>query len=144
MARASKIRASKQPYCSPSQLSLLGFETPFEQKLSLDNRWVVLAQRIPWDQIISIYDKQMRNHVTGARHVNGRVVIGALVIKHMYNLSDDETILLIQENMYMQYFIGYSSYCSEAPFDASLFVSIRKRLGLEQINAINEITIIIP
>lgn len=120
------------------ELTLAGFETPFDQKLTSENRWVQLAHRIPWDEIVSVYDKQMRNNQTGASHINGRVVIGSLVIKHICNLSDEETILQIKENMYMQYFIGYSSYCSEAPFDASLFVEIRKRLGLEQINAINE------
>ncbi len=138
MARASKIRASKHAYQSTSQLTFSGFETPFAQKLSADNRWIILAQRIPWDQIVSVYDKQMHNGVTGASHVNGRVVIGALVIKHMCNLSDEETILQIRENMYMQYFIGYSGFSNEAPFDSSLFVEIRKRLGAEQINAINE------
>lgn len=138
MARASKIRASKQRYLSTCQLMLEGFETPFAQKLTSDNRWVRLAHLIPWDNIVSIYDKQMHNGETGASHINGRVVIGAIVIKHMCNLSDEETILQIQENMYMQYFIGYSSFSNESPFDPSLFVEIRKRLGPEQINSINE------
>ena len=138
MARASKIRASKQAYQSTSQLTLEGFETPFTQKLSADNRWVLLSQRVPWDSIVSVYDKQMRNGITGASHINARVVIGSLVIKHLCNLSDEETILQIQENMYMQYFIGYSGFSNQAPFDSSLFVEIRKRLGLEQINAIND------
>ena len=138
MARASKIRASKLPYQSTSQLTLEGFETPFVQKLSAENRWVRLAHHIPWDDIVRVYDKQMRNGVTGASHVNGRVVIGALVIKHICDLSDEETILQIQENMYMQYFIGYSGFSNDAPFDSSLFVEIRKRLGPEQINTINE------
>lgn len=135
---ASKIRASKVAYQSIKQLSLSGFETPFEQQLNAQNRWVVLAQRIPWDQIVSVYDKQMRNGFTGAGHINGRVIIGALIIKHMCHLSDEETILQVQENMYMQYFIGYSGFSNEAPFDPSLFVEIRKRLGMEQVNAINE------
>jgi hypothetical protein len=38
----------------------------------------------------------------------------------------------------MQYFLGYSSFTSEAPFDASLFVEFRKRLGMDTLNAINE------
>ena len=38
----------------------------------------------------------------------------------------------------MQYFLGYSSFCDVPPFDASLFVEFRKRLGLTEINAINE------
>jgi hypothetical protein len=38
----------------------------------------------------------------------------------------------------MQYFLGYSSFTTEAPFDASLFVEFRKKLGHNEINAINE------
>ena len=138
MAKASKNRASKLPYQSTSQLTLEGFETPFVQNLSAKNRWVILANQIPWDQIVSIYEKRMRNGTFGASSINGRVIIGSLVIKHLCNLSDEDTILHIQENMYMQYFIGYSGFSNEAPFDPSLFVEIRKRLGIEQINAINE------
>jgi hypothetical protein len=56
----------------------------------------------------------------------------------MCNLDDRETVAQISENMYMQYFLGYSSFNAEPPFDASLFVEFRTRMGLEQINAINE------
>ncbi len=56
----------------------------------------------------------------------------------MCNLDDRETVDQISENMYMQYFLGYSSFTPEAPFDASLFVEFRKRLGMDSLNAINE------
>lgn len=138
MAKANKTRASKQDYQSPRQLKLLGFETPFEKNLNSNNRWVVLANKIPWDSLVSVYHAQMKNQVTGASSLNPRVVMGALIIKHMCALSDRETIDHIQENIYMQYFIGYSSFSNEAPFDPSLFVEIRKRLGAEQVNKINE------
>jgi IS5 family transposase len=137
MARASKIRASKQAYISQSQLTLDGFETPFANKLDAQNRWVHLAHQIPWDSIVNVYEKQMHNGVTGASNINPRVIIGSIIIKHMCGFSDEETILQLQENMYMQYFIGYSSFSTEAPFDSSLFVEIRKRLSVDQINAIN-------
>ena len=137
MAKTSKTRASKQAYISPSQLILEGFETPFSNKLDAKNRWIQLAHRIPWDSIVPIYEKQMHNGVTGASNVNARVVLGAIIIKHTCGFSDEETILQIQENMYMQYFIGYSSFSNDAPFDSSLFVEIRKRLGVDQLSAIN-------
>jgi len=38
----------------------------------------------------------------------------------------------------MQYFLGYSTFTPEAPFDASLFVEFRKRLGMDCLNEINE------
>lgn len=138
MAKALKNRASKQNYVSPQQLTLAGFESPFSNQLLPTNRWVILANRIPWDALVSTYNRQLGNKFTGAGSINPRVAIGALIIKHLCDISDRETILQIQENMYMQYFIGYSSFSNEAPFDASLFVDIRKRLTLEHINEINE------
>jgi hypothetical protein len=138
MAKALKSRASKFRYVSQSQLTLVGFDTPFSQNLDANNRWVILAKKIPWDSLTNIYSKQLNNESKGADRINPRVVIGSLIIKHMCNFSDRETINAIQENIYMQYFIGYSSFSNEAPFDASLFVDIRKRLGTAQINEINE------
>jgi transposase, IS5 family len=138
MSKAQKNRASKHAYQSPTQFVLEGFETPFSRNLRQDNRWVILARQIPWDILVETYQKQLKNDTTGASGINPRVVIGSMIIKHMGNLSDRETVLLIQENIYMQYFIGYTSFSDEEPFDASLFVEFRKRLGIEQINAINE------
>lgn len=138
MAKALKSRASKFKYVSQCQLTLMGFDTPFSQTLDTNNRWVILAKKIPWDSLTNIYSKQLNNENKGADGINPRVIIGSLIIKHMCNFSDRETINAIQENIYMQYFIGYSSFSKEAPFDASLFVGIRKRLGVGQINEINE------
>ncbi|MDP3445857.1 MAG: transposase, partial [Ignavibacteria bacterium] len=61
-----------------------------------------------------------------------------MIIKHLCNLDDRETVDSISENVYMQYFLGYSSFTSEAPFDASLFVEFRKRLGIDTVNSMNE------
>lgn len=138
MAKSTKIRASKHPYVSPEQGVLPCFEMPFSGSLSPENRWVVLAHKIPWDDLVSIYQKQMRNRRTGASSINPRVVLGALIIKHICDLSDRETLQQIRENVYMQYFIGYSGFSTFSPFDPSLFVELRTRLGIEQINAINE------
>jgi transposase, IS5 family len=138
MAKALKNRASKQSYISVHQPLLEGFYTPFAKQLNSNNRWVVLANKIPWDELVSVYRQEMDNHKTGAEGINPRVAIGSLIIKHLCDLSDRETVQQIQENMYMQYFIGYSSFSDEVPFDASLFVLLRNRLGVDQINIINE------
>jgi IS5 family transposase len=57
------------------------------------------------------------------------LVIGAVIIKHKLNLSDRETVAQIQENPYLQYFVGLPGFQMEEPFAASLFVDIRKRMG---------------
>jgi transposase, IS5 family len=138
MQKGSKRRASAPNFVSASQLVLAGFETPFSQQLRRTNRWVVLAGKIPWDDICNIYTRQVGVSRTGRPPISPRIVIGSLIIKHMCNLDDRETVAQIAENMYMQYFLGYSSFNPEPPFDASLFVEFRTRMGLDQINAINE------
>src|SRR5512133_1446754 len=138
MAKAQKFRASKVAYVSEKELTLGGFETPFSKTLRMDNRWVKLANKIPWDTLAAVYYQTMSNDSTGAGGINPRVAIGSLIIKHMCNLSDRDTIQHIQENVYMQYFLGYSSFSDEAPFDSSLFVDLRKRLDMDRINEINE------
>ncbi len=138
MAKAQKNRASKTSYVSPNQLEFVGFESPFTRHLDANNRWVKLSKQIPWDKIANVYRKQLNNSITGADGINPRVAIGAIFIKHICDLSDRETVDQIQENIYMQYFIGYSSFSYEPVFDPSLFVDLRKRFGAEQINEINE------
>ncbi len=137
MKRPSKKRAPTTSYVSQNQLVISGFETGFSQDLDPNNRWVQLASKIPWDDLVSLYERHYSRKSTGRPPLNPRVVIGALIIKHMCNLDDRETIHQITENIYMQYFLGYSGFSTRSPFDPSLFVEIRKRLGEEILNEMN-------
>ncbi|MFZ6025093.1 MAG: transposase [Bacteroidota bacterium] len=97
-----------------------------------------MGKAIPWDGIVPHYDKLFSSK-EGRAPISGRVIIGALIIKHIENLSDRATIQHIQENMFMQYFLGYTSFTNEAPFSDTLFVEIRKRLNFELLSKINEV-----
>ena len=138
MKKVFKKRAPSPSYISPSQLTMDCFQSPFEQQLNPENRWVVLSRLMPWDEVCNLYLKNVGVSQTGRPPLSPRVILGSLIIKHLCNLDDRETVDQISENIYMQYFLGYSSFSSEPPFDASLFVDFRKRLGMENLNAINE------
>lgn len=138
MKKLLKSRAPSPKYVSTNQLTLSGFESPFERELNPNNRWVLLSKLLPWDELCSIYWKHLPEKSTGRPALNPRIVLGAIIIKHLCDLDDRETVDQISENIYMQYFLGYTSFCDVPPFDASLFVEFRKRLGLSEINAINE------
>ena len=56
----AKIHALMIQYTSASQLTLEGFEHPFDQELDRANRWVILASLIPWDELASIYARELR------------------------------------------------------------------------------------
>jgi len=44
-----------------------------------------------------------------------RLVIGAVIIKHKLCLSDQEAVDQIRENPYLQYFVDFNSFQTEAP-----------------------------
>lgn len=138
MQKTSKRRAPRLKYTSQSQLSFTAFETPFHHGLDPSNRWVVLSAKIPGDELVSLFNKRNPAKSTGRPSLNPRVLIGAVIVKHLLNVDDSETVAQITENIYLQYFLGYSSYIKETPFDASLFVDIRNRLGEELISAMND------
>jgi len=121
-----------------SKQTVLDFYLPFGGKLSANNRWVKLSEIIPWDELGAVYNKQLNSRM-GAPSTPSRVVIGALILKHMKKLSDEEVIEDIRENPYFQYFLGFKDFQYRTVFVPSLFVEIRKRLGMEQLQEINEL-----
>ena len=125
-------------YSSPNkQLSLDTFKSSLDG-LSKANRWVKLGDTLPWEEIENIYNTRLNNTHKGARNKPARVIIGALLIKHKMNLSDVETIEAIRENPYMQYMLGLSEFTDTTVFDPSLFVTIRKRIGMDDFNDMSE------
>jgi IS5 family transposase len=98
-----------------------------------------LAHEIPLDSIVNVYLNQLNNHATGASNINPRVILGVLMVNHLQNISDEETIQMIRESIYIHYFTGLDSFTSKAPFDSYLFVEIRARKGMEQLNRIKDV-----
>ena len=118
--------------------TVLDFFLPFEGELNPKNRWVKLAEMIPWDELGAVYNRSM--HPTmGPPATPSRIVIGAMIIKHMKKLADEEVIEDIRENPYYQYFLGFKDFQYRTIFVPSLFVEIRKRLGAEQLQEINDL-----
>lgn len=102
--------------------------------LSKSNRWVKLADNLPWDKIEQEYNKRLKNMHKGAGNKPARMVVGALIVKHVENLSDEKTIQAIQENPYMQYMLGLHRFTEQPVFVPELFVLVRKRLDHEFFN----------
>lgn len=116
------------------------FPNPFDEHLDSANRWVKFSKILPWDNLSIYYYKHMDSDM-GAGALEARIILGAVIIKHHENLSDEGTIEAIQENLYMQYFLGLPTFSKEKIFAPSLFVEIRKRLGTSYWQDINEVII---
>jgi len=119
------------------QISLEEFFVPFGGRLRKDNRWVRLAGIVPWAHIEEIYTQNLSDE-TGRPALSSRIAFGAIFIKEYDRLTDERTVENIQENPYMQYFLGLHEFHSEALFDPSMMVHFRKRFPVEEVAKINE------
>ena len=117
-------------------LSAEEFELSNGCKLAADNRWVQLAQLIPWSEFEQEYAQNFGTEM-GPPAKSFRLALGALIIKEKLGISDRETVEQIRDNPYLQYFIGQSSYSNEVPFDLSLLVHFRQRISAELVNKVN-------
>lgn len=126
---------------SNGQISLSDFQQPMGMQLREDNRWVKKAQMIPWDKIEAKYADLFPSGIGNVAKPL-QLALGACLIQREYGYSDEEIVLQIQENPYLQYFCGYPGYDdSKPPFNPSSMVHFRKRLTSEILSEINEMVI---
>ena len=114
------------------QHSFLDFNQPLGMKMNPKNRWIRLADSIPWDELERKYADLFPSD-TGNVAKPLRMALGSLIIQKKFQFSDRELVEQITENPYLQYFIGLPGYQDEPPFDSSTLVLFRKRLDVDAI-----------
>ena len=114
------------------QHSFLDFNQPLGLKMNPENRWIRLADSIPWDELEQKYADLFPSD-TGNVAKPLRMALGSLIIQKKFQFSDRELVEQITENPYLQYFIGLPGYQEEPPFDPSTLVLFRKRLDVDAI-----------
>ena len=90
---------------------------------------VLLAERIEWKE----FDKEFANLYSsrGRSSMPLRLMIGSLLLKHLYDLGDETLAKEWVMNPYMQYFCGEDKFKHEYPCDPSDLVHFRNRIGEE-------------
>ena len=119
------------------QQTIEDFFLPFGGKLDAQNRWVKLAKITPWDRIEEYYIQSMSQE-TGRGAISARIAFGAVCLRQSERLSDEDTVRYIQENPYVQYYLGLHEFHMKPLFDASMMVHFRKRFPIEFIAKVNE------
>lgn len=106
-------------------------------RLDPGNRWVRAALAIPWDRVEALYLKGWKPSPRGEQAKPARVAFGCLFIKRHFAASDRETVQLIRESPYLQYFLGRPSYDYNYRIGASTVSDFRSRFPedvLEQVD----------
>ena len=125
---------------NPHQMEFQNFYLPFGGELDSENRWVILAQQIPWQRIEEKYCGIFSTE-DGCPAKSARMGFGALIIKERLGTTDRETVEQIRENPYLQYFLGCHEYSNDVPFHHSLMTHFRKRFSKEALAEINDMIV---
>lgn len=108
------------------------FKTRLTDLINLSHPLVKLADELSWDKIESEFQDLYSE--TGRPSIPIRKIAGLLLLKAMFNESDESVVERWIENPYWQYFTGEEFFQNRQPFDPSEFVHFRRRLkesGLE-------------
>ena len=86
-----------------------------------------LGDRIPWGDFEEAFGEYYSEEGRPAKPV--RLMVGLLLLKQMYNQSDEDVVERWVENPYWQQFCGMSDFQWELPCDPSDLVYFRQRIG---------------
>lgn len=119
---------------SPNRDELELFRPLLSDFIDMNHELVLLSERIEWsyfeEEFSPLYSKR------GQPAVPIRLMVGCLLLKHLYNLGDETLAKAWVCNPYMQYFCGEAFFQHKFPFDPSDFVHFRKRIGECGVNKI--------
>ena len=103
------------------------FRARLDQIINLKHELVQLAAKIDWDgidrEIAPLYSDK------GRPAIASRFLIGLLLLKHIYGLSDEDVCERWVYDPYFQHFTGFEFFQHEFPHERSDLSHWRKRLG---------------
>ncbi len=74
----------------------------------------------------------------GREVISARIAFGAISLQKSESLSDKDIVRSIQENPYVQYYLGLHEFHPELLFNSLMIVHFRKRFPVEFIAKVNE------
>jgi len=105
------------------------FKERLDAIIDMDHSLVRLSGLVPWDEFDVDFGKHYRPVGRPAKPT--RLMAGLHYLKHMHDLSDEETVERWVENPYWQYFCGFEFFQHQLPIDPSTMTRWRKRIGPE-------------
>ncbi len=105
------------------------FRPMLKDFIDMNHELVLPADKIDWsyfeEEFAPLYSQR------GAPGVPIRLMVGCLLLKHLYNLGDDRIPEYWVRDVYFQYSCGGEFFEHKFPFDTSDFVRFRDRVGEE-------------
>lgn len=115
------------------------FRMRLDQMVNMNHELIVLSKEVAWDWI----ENELKNLYSeeGRPSIPIRTIVGMLLLKQLYNQSDETVLERWIENPYWQYFTGEQFFQHESPFDPTDFVHFRKRVGAAGMEKVLSLTV---
>ena len=119
------------------------FRGRLSNELNPKHEMMILSRLIPWDSLESEFsDLYQSDHNAGGQPPKPiRLMIGILLLQHLYNLSGEQVVRGWVENPYQQHFCGYDFLQWNFPINPSSLTRFRNRLGLARLEKILSLTV---
>jgi transposase, IS5 family len=122
---------------SPCQSDLDLFEPHLIHMIDADHPLSVLSRIFPWNDIESEYTVLYSDRGAPSKPV--RLMAGLLVLKQIFNGTDEGIVSEWQRDKYFQYFCGGSVMVRRPPCSASDLTRFRKRIGRVRVSGLMKI-----
>lgn len=104
------------------------YQVPLKQFIKERHELVVLSRKINWDYL----ENELSAYYcadNGRPGIPIRKLCGVLMLKRMFNESDESVLQRWVENPYWQYFCGEVNFQHDPPFDRTELIKFRQRIG---------------
>lgn len=115
------------------------FEVPIERLINRNHEFAIGADHIDWELLEEHFSPFYSTR--GRPGIPPRKIIGMLLLKERFNLSDEKVLKIWPENPYWQYFCGEVNFQTEKPFATSELTRFRRRIGADGMEMIHTITL---
>jgi hypothetical protein len=115
---------------SPCQSELNLFKPILRQTVERDHPLVIMGEIFPWKRIETEYSSLYSNKGAPAKPV--RLMAGLLILKHIFNGSDEGIVKEWIRDPYFQYFCGENIFTGKMPCDPSDLAHFRRRIGQQR------------
>lgn len=116
------------------------YQVPLTQFINKEHEFYQLAERIDWDSL----EKDLSEFYfvdNGRPSIPIRKIVGVVLLKRMFNESDESVVDRWRGNPYWQYFCGEVHFQHHWPFDPTELIIFRKRIGERGMERILKISI---
>ena len=113
---------------TPKEHQMSIFEVALESFIDMNHELVLLSKQIDWEAV-ELEFAEYYYADNGRPSVPIRKMVGMMLLKNIYNLSDEGVVARWLENPYMQYFTGEKVFQKRPPMNPIDMTKFRKRIG---------------